>query len=303
VYFIDCGNPRDPSNELLWALCKKKGIDRTSPVFLLITHSHLDHTANIPSFRRHFSQFRCIVPANDAEYVQYPRRTSPYGDRIKELANTPKAMIFSSKIMLQVVSPLVFSQRAFVNPVHFTIPEDVSRISLAGRIFTPISTPGHSPGHIAYLDETKYLFLGDCVPGTPWLDPAPGSLEQMMNSIQKLLHLPAKKVEYSVRSHCNVRDNAKIIYPWEDERARFETFYDRIVQTLDRIPLLLRGITMTTLELGYRLFNLSSYLTFFTRLWAPAGLSWVIGYLDYLERRGEVQQVSLGSGKRIAWTS
>ncbi len=302
VTFVDCGCPIDPGNELISRILTKYGVARAPAISLLITHSHNDHVGNIWWFRSKFRQLRSYASEAEARFVTYPLSSTPYWNRVNQMVGGTSASSFVRRVMMVGALPTMFGRFQLYNPVDFTFGEKITRIKVGGRVYEPILTPGHSPGHCAYLDETKWLFLGDLVPYTPWLDPDPSSLAHMIQSVEKILHISEKKVEYAVRSHCNASDHGRFIYPWVEERARFEAFLEIIHATLDKIPVMLRGRVLSTWDIGKEIIkNMSKYSTFLSRLWLPPGMSWIVGYLGYLEQQGKIRQIP--GYKQAAWSS
>ncbi len=299
---VDCGSAADPGNQLLKAVFKKYDISGAHDVSVLITHSHADHIANYWWFRSQFPHLESYASETEYRLVTFPFSTPPYWDRIHDMLGGKPATKVLRRVGMVFAAPRIFGQVRYYYPITHTFPANMTRLKIGGRIITPVLTPGHSPGHCAYLDESKVLFLGDLVPNTPWLDPAPWSLSQMIDSIRKLLRIPDRKVETVVRSHCNSSDHGRFIYPWAEERARFETFLNLIFETLEKLPVFLRGRVVSTSSVGKEIYkNLFGYSPLMTRLWVPPGMSWVVGYLGYLEQQGKIHQIS--GYNQIAWSS
>jgi glyoxylase-like metal-dependent hydrolase (beta-lactamase superfamily II) len=61
-------------------------------------------------------------------------------------------------------------------------------LDLGGRSLTVWHTPGHSPGHVTFLDsETGYLFCADtCYAGTLWMQTDDANLEDWHRSLERL---------------------------------------------------------------------------------------------------------------------
>ena len=71
--------------------------------------------------------------------------------------------------------------------------EDGEMLPLGGRRVQALFTPGHSSGHMAFLDEkTGALIAGDFVAGigTVIIDPPDGNMSDYLVSLDRLLHLP-----------------------------------------------------------------------------------------------------------------
>ncbi len=302
VIFVDCGCSSDPGNQLLSTVFKKYAITAAPNVSLLLTHSHADHFANYGWFRRQFPHFQSYASDIEAPYITFPMAPTPYWYRIHGMLGGNSAAKFLRRIGIVAAAPQIFGQVGFYYPITYTFASNITHLNVGGRKIGPIFTPGHSPGHCAYLDESKWLFLGDLVPNTPWLDPAPSALGQMIASVQKLLRLPDRKVDFVVRSHCNSSDHGRFIYPWMEEKARFEVFLNLIFDTIEKIPTMLRGRVVSTWAVGKALFkNVIQYSPLMTRMWVPPGMSWAVGYLGYLEQQGKIHRIS--GYKEAAWTS
>ncbi len=300
--FVDCGSASDPGNHLLGEVFKKYSLDKAPDVSLLLTHSHADHIANYWWFRHQFPRFHSYASEAEYRYITFPFSTTPYWFRIHKMLGAYSATKLMRRIGMFIAAPRIFGQVRFYYPITYTFASNITHLNVGGRKIEAILTPGHSPGHCMYLDESKWLFLGDLVPNTPWLDPAPSSLGQMIESVQTILRIPNRKVEYCVRSHCNSSDHGRFIYPWAEEKTRYEAFLDLIFDTLEKIPTILRGRVVSTWNVGKALIkNLIQYSPLMTRLWVPPGMSWVVGYLGYLEQRGKVQRIA--GYHEAAWTS
>lgn len=78
-------------------------------------------------------------------------------------------------------------------PDRFLRDGDV--IDLGGVTAEVIHIPGHTPGHLAfYFQEPEILFMGDCdlTPFGPWYGDRYSSIEQTIESIERLRNIPAK---------------------------------------------------------------------------------------------------------------
>jgi glyoxylase-like metal-dependent hydrolase (beta-lactamase superfamily II) len=65
---------------------------------------------------------------------------------------------------------------------------EADKLDLGGRILTVWHTPGHSPGHVSFIDtETGYLFCGDtCYAGTLWMQTEDADLGDWRHSLERL---------------------------------------------------------------------------------------------------------------------
>ncbi|MCF8026207.1 MAG: MBL fold metallo-hydrolase [Desulfobacteraceae bacterium] len=72
---------------------------------------------------------------------------------------------------------------------------DGDRINLGNLTVEVIHIPGHTPGHVAfYFREPEILFMGDCdlTAFGPWYGDRYSSIEQTINSVQRLRNIPAR---------------------------------------------------------------------------------------------------------------
>ncbi|MHA1733469.1 MAG: MBL fold metallo-hydrolase, partial [Promethearchaeota archaeon] len=274
LVFIDASSHRDPGVEFIEHVLQKKGLlvrkGTGARTHVLFTHHHVDHTSGLNSLRQAFPDLVLVAPEGECWHIQHPYNMPRGWQRLNEAMAQPPAVIPLYRVLMKGIGPLYSGVPRWVNRVHASFPETAGTIKLGGRKFMPIFTPGHSPAHCAYLDETGVLFLGDVVPGTPWLHPEPGMLDKMLESIERLIRLPEDRVEYSVRSHCNASDHGNFIYPWPEERDRFRRYLALILATLDRLPGLLRGRELTPVDVAHLVINkYRNYSKLMNKIWVP----------------------------------
>jgi len=258
---------------------------------IIISHSHPDHCVNLLYFRLFFPNCKIIwhksAYQNLVNAFQYSTESvKPYKKRLFK---------YSTKIMqLWEASIITRMNKNYVC-------EDNALISCRDRKLRVIHTPGHSLGHICLHDITnKVLFLGDHVPLTPWLDISSNSIDNMISSIRKLLKLSSKEVEYSVRGHGNIGDNSQEVYPWEEEKARFEEHLNLILRSIDNILYVLKRKELTVEEIAnYILKNkdFRKYSSFMNFIFMPPNLTWVLSYILKLRKEKKIRQIG------IRWTA
>ena len=120
------------------------------PVWALCSHSHWDHIGGLHDF-------------------EYRRIHAAEADRLLEAYDVAGV------------------GRIEAAPATGTLAEgDV--LDLGGRSLTVWHTPGHSPGHVTFLDsETGYLFCADtCYAGTLWMQTADANVEDWRRSLERL---------------------------------------------------------------------------------------------------------------------
>jgi len=111
---------------------------RLTPVALLVTHGHVDHTGGAGA----------VVAATGVDAYVHP--DDGY------LTADPATQIRS---LFGFVPPDV---DAFAPPEHFTRLEHGTELDLAGLRFSVRHTPGHTPGHCVFvLEDEGTVFTGD----------------------------------------------------------------------------------------------------------------------------------------------
>ena len=126
---IDAGNSSERENAMLENFIADKGL---TPVMAINTHGHFDHLLGVEFLR------------------------SRYG--------IPFAMASKDKFLLETasVSAEIFGVRAGDMPELDVDLEGRENISFGETTLQIITTPGHTPGHIAlYESQSKVLFTGD----------------------------------------------------------------------------------------------------------------------------------------------
>ena len=126
---IDAGNSSERENTMLENFIAEKGL---TPVMAINTHGHFDHLLGVEFLRSRYE--------------------------------IPFAMASKDKFLLETasVSAELFGVRAGDMPELDIDLEGRENISFGETTFQIISTPGHTPGHIAlYEPQSKALFTGD----------------------------------------------------------------------------------------------------------------------------------------------
>ncbi|MEW6262089.1 MAG: MBL fold metallo-hydrolase [Thermodesulfobacteriota bacterium] len=101
--------------------------------------------------------------------------------------NNPRLRDFFAEMLVQQ-----FNYRPR-RPARFFQGEEI--IDLGGLTVEVIPTPGHTPGHCSfYFREPETLFLGDydLTSFGPWYGDAYSSLEDTINSVERLRRIPAR---------------------------------------------------------------------------------------------------------------
>lgn len=128
------------------------------------------------------------------------------------------------------------------------------------------------------------------MPSTPWIEPSAEALNDMILSIKNILTLDDKFVKLTVRAHGDFRKKKWEVSDWKDEKAKFKVFLDKILSTLEKIPLILKNpitIQEITKIIFPRSIKYSSSMSLFT--FSPS-ISWSIAYCLKLEKDGKIQR-------------
>lgn len=180
---IDSG--RLPEREELAQLLAREGL---TPVGVLSTHLHLDHSINNGWLRA------CYGTQTAAPAAELPLIRS---------AAALKAYIYCC-------SPAVLERHLseMISPVDCPIPEREGSFSFCGANFHIIPTPGHSPGHLSVITPDGVCCVGDAVLSEPLLSqaklPYNFHIAGMMDSARRLGQLRCPRY---LLSHHGVYDD------------------------------------------------------------------------------------------------
>ncbi len=154
---VDTGTAREESRTALDAALTALGIAPEAVTDLLATHHHPDHFGasawlaargtRVHLSRLEHERVHYSLSASAQDMVAHGRR---HGMPIPaDTPNAPSPM----QLWAQTFQPALL-------PDH--MPEDGEVLELGHRRVQAVSTPGHTPGHICWLDlESGVLFVGD----------------------------------------------------------------------------------------------------------------------------------------------
>ena len=168
------------------------------PCAVLNTHYHWDHIGA----NSHFSE--CAIHEDEVELVaQEP-----------DMGSVREAMQSSAARALLPAHFNPTTYRLIPKPATHVL-HDHDKIDLGGRELRVLHTPGHSPGHVAYLDEANgILFTGDAAYQGPLFGCFEGSNPvDFAQSVKRLSRLP------SVRLICPGHNDLISTQGWLNELA------------------------------------------------------------------------------------
>jgi glyoxylase-like metal-dependent hydrolase (beta-lactamase superfamily II) len=180
--FVDTGTTH--SVPYLLAALDELGIDRAAVDFVFVTHVHLDHAGGAGALMQALPNARAVL---------HPRGAAHLIDPAKLI--TASIAVYGEAAYRRLYGELVPLPKERV-----LVTADLERMSLAGRQFEFLHTPGHALHHHAIVDlEHAGIFTGDTfgmsyremdtahgafiLPATP---PTQFDPEQLLDSIDRL---------------------------------------------------------------------------------------------------------------------
>ncbi len=163
------------------------GMDADDLDWALITHGHPDHTGAVKSLRAAGSHCRVAAPLQDATWVEnFDRQWKEFWQAFPGVVD---------------VSAHYDSMRSMSSgdlPVDLLL-RDGDHLDLGRHSFLAVRTHGHTPGHMAYFDETSGVLLtGDVgvgrtiatISGTSRFPPLYVDVDDHLESLARLRSLP-----------------------------------------------------------------------------------------------------------------
>lgn len=139
------------------------------------------------------------------------------------------AAVFGAEIVLHE------SRRGFAGLDPDRVCRDGDEIPFDGGVLEVLHTPGHESGHCCFFERRRgWLFTGDHVvgAGTVVISPPDGDMAQYIESLRRLLALPARLL---------LGGHGPVIY---DPRAKLEEYIDhRLARERQVLDGLRRGLT------------------------------------------------------------
>ncbi|MEU4328262.1 MBL fold metallo-hydrolase [Nonomuraea dietziae] len=163
VAIVDAGWNTDEAYDALVAGLAVAGYAITDVRAVLVTHIHPDHYGLAGRVREVSGAWIALHPA-DARLL----RDRYDDDYVETLVEQEKALLVRSGVPQTVLDTLAGASMMIRHMVTMARPdrlvEDGDRLDLRGWDLRAVWTPGHSPGHLCFLSESRrVLFSGDHV--------------------------------------------------------------------------------------------------------------------------------------------
>jgi glyoxylase-like metal-dependent hydrolase (beta-lactamase superfamily II) len=197
VAVVDPGLPNKESWSFVQKRLKQIGIPMRRVHSVVVTHSHPDHFGGAGKFRKENNSeiithrlFQTwwdpsdpgeLSPEEAAEFFDRPQNFSAWGQT--QTPGPPQPTL--AQRMLRIFNRLMPTPKPSVRL------RDAERISLAGREWVAVHTPGHTPDHLCLFDAECGVFLsGDHVlpnitPHVPGITKATDPLQVFFDSLDK----------------------------------------------------------------------------------------------------------------------
>jgi glyoxylase-like metal-dependent hydrolase (beta-lactamase superfamily II) len=155
---------------------KKLKVNPSEIRYIILTHTHFDHSYNTEYFRR-ITGAKIIVHKTEADCLINGLTRIPFG------TNTfSKVSSFLGKNVFPIIKKIPKSSPDI-------IIENELEISIAGLSVKIISTPGHSVGSLSIIVNNEFAFVGDTLFGIFKNDifpPFADNSQEMLKSWKKL---------------------------------------------------------------------------------------------------------------------
>lgn len=277
LFLIDSGVNREEAWEFLHQTLKKHKLSLTDLDGILLTHHHNDHTGLI---NRILSKHRVPIYAHSKAIVRMRRDLGFLENRIIFFEKMYLEMGCEPKTVSKEISRL---KQSIIKNESEKIIEEINVLQEGDAVFglQVIEVPGHAPDHVAFYDpHNKTAFLGDLIIKNIHVNALvdmgeKGERMQTLIDYEKSLNKMQNyemKIAYS--GHGDIIDNPHQVI--EKKLAHIHKRSKKIVHLLDTL--------MTPAEIAKILYK-EKYETQF-----PLVMSEVIGHIDRLEKRDEIQK-------------
>jgi glyoxylase-like metal-dependent hydrolase (beta-lactamase superfamily II) len=306
---IDTGFPVLGISTIKRAFIKHR-VDNNSVSWILVTHSHPDHSMNLFRLKKLCKNAKVICHQNELHDIQNVAQVSRSFKQNFDMADSRFLNLVNR--FLGPFSRFFIFILTFYPRIDYLITQDFKdeefslkkcpKIKAGDKVLTIIPTIGHSVGHISIYSEGN-LFLGDFVPFTPWINPEAQALDDIIQSIKNILTIDNEvNVKLAVRSHGDIRRSGHWeISQWADEKHRFKIFLDTINNSLQKIPKILKDKPLNIQEITKKLRpKKKKYSTLLERFSFKPNLTWTLAYCLKLEKMQIIKRILID--RKLFWT-
>ena len=310
---IDTGTTLEPGLKRIKEALKFYEIDPLAIKYIILTHSHQDHVLQLFGLQKYCRNAKVICHKKDLYNIQHPTSMEKSWQKALKLLGRPQSVLLLYRIM-SGPAYLAFYRSVNMYPqVHYVVNAPICqngfdlkkfpKLQVKGHSLHLIPTPGHSAGHMCVYDSNiKVMFLGDFVPFTPWINPLPEALDNMIQSIKNFSTITKDDVEYAVSAHGDIRKENWEITDWDCIKEKFELFLKTIYDSLQQIPKILKKRPLTAESITQLLIpQYRRYLWVMRVLFIPPALTWILAYCQKLEQLGKIKRIS--QRNKILWTA
>jgi glyoxylase-like metal-dependent hydrolase (beta-lactamase superfamily II) len=284
---VDPGMPGPQAWKAFGARLAAAGVPLRRVHTVVVTHSHIDHFGASGHIRkktgatvvthRAFRTWWDPADVDDPEALEalgpmpeLPKgrpwdQTTPWGGR------HPRPPL-KVRLRYKFLRPLM--KRWFVAPAPSQRLADADVVSLGGRDWVAVHTPGHTPDHLCLYDPTEGVFLsGDHIlptitPHISGLDAGPDPLSDFFVSLDRMRDVPGVKTVLPAHGH-----------PFTDLVGRAEDIRRHHEERLSTLKHAAGELGEATVEdLSHRLFR--------QRSWGPMAESETYAHLEHLRLAG-----------------
>lgn len=280
VAVVDPGLPGPKPWKELVARLAQAGVPLKRVHTVVVTHSHPDHFGGASRLRKETGA-EIVTHRSfgvrwhpDADDLESPRPRTPRWNSTSPWGGTPPRPSLRRRAMMKVV----YRGTSFV-PRPTVRLDDAQTISLAGREWVAVHTPGHTEDHLCLFDPAEGTFLsGDHV--LPTITPHIGALATHDDPLAEFFASLDKVAALDERTSVVLPAHGD---PFTDLRGRAESIKEHHAERLETLRAASRalGRPATVMELSTHLFK--------PRSLGPMADSETYAHLEHLRLLGEAE--------------
>lgn len=288
VTLIDCGPNSAEAREALKEQLAGHGLKLEGIRRILITHAHIDHYGLAAEVQR----------ISGASVYMHNKELKKVLNRSEHVQHIGSYLTYSGlpyKFYQELIDYFKWETSYVEPPIDVIGVEDGCSFSFNGFELKGVLTPGHSIGHLCFLQEEGLLFAGDLmlegVIPNPVIEPLheqplgrEKSLEQYFESMELISKL---EVALVLPGHGKPILDISKAFQW------INMHYQKRKKEISQIAA--RRKVFNPFELTAELYNLKKPVNYYL------AMSGVLGQLDLLEAEGKVMQLQHASGLDFSW--